>query len=158
MRWHRMMLRLGGKMMFRAYIKDTDDLDYNDVPHKGHFVYGNLIEGGNQSNTDAIVGDLIEATDEYINPEWWCSIEKGSAEQSTGLKDANGKDIYEGDIVKSSYKYAQPKISQVIMEDGNSYILGEDLATGNEMLVSDHINEIEVIGNIHTNRLSIAIT
>ncbi|WP_258522741.1 YopX family protein [Levilactobacillus brevis] len=145
-------------MMFRAYIKDTDDLDYNDVPHKGHFVYGNLIEGGNQSNTDAIVGDLIEATDEYINPEWWCSIEKGSAEQSTGLKDANGKDIYEGDIVKSSYKYAQPKISQVIMEDGNSYILGEDLATGNEMLVSDHINEIEVIGNIHTNRLSIAIT
>ncbi|MCM6825111.1 YopX family protein, partial [Levilactobacillus brevis] len=56
-----------------------------------------------------------------------------------------------GDIVKSSYKYAQPKISQVIMEDGNSYILGEDLATGNEMLVSDHINEIEVIGNVHTN-------
>ncbi|WP_435752259.1 YopX family protein [Levilactobacillus brevis] len=69
----------------------------------------------------------------------------------TGLKDANGKEIYEGDIVKSSYKYAQPKISQVIMEDGNSYILGEDLATGNEMLVSDHINEIEVIGNMYEN-------
>jgi len=37
------------------------------------------------------------------------------------------------------------------MEDGNSYIAGEDLATGNEMLVSDHIDEIEVIGNVHTN-------
>jgi len=72
-------------------------------------------------------------------------------EQFTGLKDMNGKKIYEGDVVKSSYKYAQPKISQVIMECGNSYILGEDLATGNEMLVSDHINEIEVIGNVHTN-------
>ena len=72
-------------------------------------------------------------------------------EQYTGLKDVNGKGIYEGDIVKSSYKYAQPKISQVIMEDGNSYILGEDLATGNEMLVSDHINEIEVISNVHMN-------
>ena len=69
----------------------------------------------------------------------------------TGLKDANGKEIYVGDIVKSGYKYAQPKISQVIMEYGNSYILGEDLATGNEMLVSDHINEIEVIGNMHEN-------
>jgi len=72
-------------------------------------------------------------------------------EQLTGLKDVNGKDIYDGDIVKSNYKYAQPKISQIIMADGNSYIAGEDLATGNEMLVSDHVEEIEVIGNVHEN-------
>jgi len=71
-------------------------------------------------------------------------------EQLTGLKDVNGKPIYDGDIVKSNYKYAQPKISQIIMEDGNSYIAGEDLATGNEMLVSDHVEEIEIIGNVHT--------
>ena len=136
---------------FRAYIKDLDEFEYSDVPHKGHFVYGNLIEGEPNDDVYAIVGNLIEINDEYMNVEWWQSIEKGSSEQYTGLKDANGKEIYEGDIVKSSYKYAQPKISQVIMEDGNSYILGEDLATGNEMLVSDHINEIEVIGNVHTN-------
>jgi len=77
--------------------------------------------------------------------------ERYDTEQFTGLTDANGKDVYEGDIIKSNYKYAQPKVSQIIIENGNSYILGEDLATGNEMLVSDHISEIKVIGNVHTN-------
>lgn len=82
---------------------------------------------------------------DFLDNKWY------DVEQYTGLKDANGKEIYVGDIVKSSYKYAQPKISQVIMACGNSYIVGEDLATGNEMLVSDHVNEIEVIGNVHMN-------
>ncbi|WP_437696013.1 YopX family protein [Levilactobacillus brevis] len=105
------------------------------IDGKAYWVEASPADGNVQGGNDGPVGDNSQL----------------KLEQYTGLKDANGKEIYEGDIVKSSYKYAQPKISQVIMEDGNSYILGEDLATGNEMLVSDHINEIEVIGNVHTN-------
>lgn len=104
------------------------------IDGNAYWVEASAADGNVQGGNDGPVGDNSQL----------------KLEQFTGLKDANGKEIYEGDIVKSSYKYAQPKISQVIMEDGNSYILGEDLATGNEMLVSDHINEIEVIGNVHT--------
>lgn len=96
--------------------------------------------------------DLIEPNNSNANPNVkriWKKESDVVIEQYTSLKDVNGKPIYEGDIVKSSYKYAQPKISQIIMENGNSYITGEDLATGNEMLVSNHVGEIEAIGNIH---------
>ncbi|NLR30242.1 YopX family protein (plasmid) [Levilactobacillus brevis] len=136
------MLRLGGRMMtptFRVWdetqhkMLQVDCIDFIDG--NAYWVEASAADGNVQGGNDGPVGDNSQL----------------KLEQFTGLKDANGKEIYVGDIVKSSYKYAQPKISQVIMEDGNSYILGEDLATGNEMLVSDHINEIEVIGNVHTN-------
>ena len=108
--------------------------------------YVSAIQNGDTQGTPSSVNVIVNGK----NETWDIKNDHVELLQSTGLKDFNGKEIYVGDIVKSSYKYAQPKISQVIMEDGNSYILGEDLATGNEMLVSDHINDIEVIGNVHT--------
>ena len=116
---------------FRAYIKD-----------EGRLLDVNLIDFDDE---------YVRVWDEYgENEEEWL-FKDCELMQYIGLDDVNGVEIYENDIVKSNYKYAQPKISQIIMEDGNSYIAGEDLATGNEMLVSDHIDEIEVIGNIHAN-------
>ena len=128
-------------------LRDADDI-YEIADYDGTFVYGYYIKNGDGA---LIVGDQTKELDDVGLSRWFEDVVPETVGQYTGLKDANGKEIYEGDIVKSSYKYAQPKISQVIMEDGNSYILGEDLATGNEMLVSGHINEIEVIGNVHTN-------
>ncbi len=109
--------------------------------------YVSAIQNGDTQGTPSSVNVIVNRK----NETWDIRNDDVELLQFTGLTDVNGKYIYVGDIVKSNYKYAQPKVSQVIMENGNSYILGEDLATGNEMLVSDHVDEIEVIGNVHTN-------
>lgn len=139
---------------FRAYIKGLDEFDYNDVPHKGHFVYGNLIKGKPNDDVDAIVGDLIEIHDEYVNVEWWCSIEKGSAEQATGVKDANGKNIYEGDIIVSKpneptfepLKIGVVKRSKI--DAGWSYRTVTDEYS---IWANGEYRTYEVIGNVHEN-------
>ena len=124
---------------FRAWDKGNKNYLYN-VQDAYDTLSGNVkYDNGEDADYDeSCFGD-------FLDNKWY------DVEQFTGLKDVNGKEIYVGDIIKSNYKYAQPKVSQIIIENGNSYILGEDLATGNEMLVSDHIGEIEVIGNVHTN-------
>ena len=133
--------------MYRAYIKDLDNLElyFTEIPHEGHFVYGNLIKGGTYSDTDAIVGDLIEVTDEYINTEWWYSIEKGSAEQYTRLKDSNGNKIYEGDIVEVTSQYwgQLGNIYKVEFSKGEFCVKYE--------LLSEISPSISIIGNMHEN-------
>ncbi|WP_437696674.1 YopX family protein (plasmid) [Levilactobacillus brevis] len=139
---------------FRAYIKDTDDLDYNDVPHKGHFVYGNLIKGKPNNDVDAIVGDLIEIHDEYVNVEWWQAIEKGSAEQATRLKDANGKKIYVGDIVRMQrlgfHEYACYEVKYFIQDVCIFQIV--KVTDGSTLFESpSNGHDVEIVGNVHAN-------
>ena len=73
------------------------------------------------------------------------SDEKYIIEQYTGLKDKNGKEIYEGDIVSIRNKNRKNEYDIGVVEFGKAafrcpFLLGKY-----------HSGQVEVIGNIHEN-------
>lgn len=106
---------------------------------KDAWAYGSLIQ-------------KIESTEIHDSVFTWF-IHPETVGQFTGLKDKNGKEIYEGDICRLGFSYCDDKIGVVYFKDGCFYV-DDKHPLGNLPLWSfreGESNIIEVIGNIHDN-------
>jgi len=114
------------EIKFRAFDKEN-----------GEWIYAEPIYGFFPS-----VGGLTDAEYKLMNDE----DRFGDIQQFTGLKDKNGKEIYEGDVVKDEFDNKNK------VQHDQGYV-GDDRAvfyhTGFEF--HGDPDKLEIIGNIHEN-------
>lgn len=128
---------------------------------KGKWVYGHLLIDDNRA---LIINGIIEANDEYVSLEDWCDIDMKTIGQSTGLKDKNGVEIFEGDIIATNSFVCIVSFGKYdYFEDDGIKITGIGFYLGYlnvepatySPFETPFLESCEVLGNIYENELDL---
>ena len=132
-------------------------------PGFNKWVYGDFVGCTESDKEKGYNPTIIPRVDiEELDSEWlmawgYHSVDLETVGQYTGLKDKNGVKIFEGDICK--YRYGRSTyIGKVvfntracIFEMRRTEIVGYHGERATKTQLLNHIDKVEVIGNIHDN-------
>jgi len=128
------------EIKFRAWVDCPDIREVVTGKHKA-FMHDEV------DDIDFRYGNL------YFGQGFYCPLKYVTLLQYTGLKDKNGKEIYEGDIIKNGSTYPNdPKYITIVWNERDGAFHGK-VGVGRLPMSCAHwfYGDCEVIGNIYEN-------